>query len=381
MSRTQNDIDFPLAVRKLFAFEHPDEWFAIVAGAMRDVLPCDSVTWAKLEFGGAMHMADARIDRPHDRDSLLTRFRATYKEHPITPKTIQKDTKGKVHFTHDHKLLPELRGTALYREVFRELEITHQARLTILCVNDCLTGLGVNRTLASRPFSEPERKVLEQFNRWVVHSYRLAEAERRLVAMSPVDGGWLGRATVSGGAFRSLDANGEQLILQCFPEYSPSTRRLPEPLRVWLTRQRHRVLNPQNEELPDEVYVNENETGRLTVRWKLGNDVDLSALLLYYRVSPSDRDLIRRLKERSGVALKRSLTDRQAATLFWMTKCESNKGIAAALGTRSSTVDKHCVDMYARMESLLPDVECREKRAHAIRIATQWLGDDTASES
>jgi hypothetical protein len=370
----QRKLDLRAAVRTLYAFSRPEDWFQAAAEALRHVVQLDSVTWARMALNTALPLADARIDLPDfDAQPFLPRFTETYSQHPITRQRILDNPSKSVLFTSDFP--PGLYGTDLHADVLRPMGINIQGRIPLRLSTDTLVGLGVNRITV--PFDETDREALSKFQKWLISSDRLAEAEGRLNADRAR---WAGQIEIDDAGLATFIGPAEKILAHFFPGERPS-HRLPGDLGDWAAEQFRRISDPFGAEPPAEFFPpRENTSGSLFIRWKLKPHSDHSLLLLEYRSVPSDTTLVEHLKERSSSELGRPFSERQAQAFLWLLRGESNKGIAERLGITLRMVRKHVEDVYARLsDRYLQNVSQEEMRTHAALVGRSWLADHEAS--
>lgn len=254
------------------------------------------------------------------------------------------------HRTNDHRVLKisdflsrrRFRRLGLYNEFFRPLGVEHQIALNLATTRPLVVGFGLGRKAPD--FSERERALLDLARPHLVEAYRNADALTRLnraleLTDGPSDGGRAALVPLTtGGRPRGVGA----FARRCFARYFGVARErrgeLPDDLVRWVQRQRTLLRHPDGLGTPPVPLVVRGRDAQLVVRL-LREAGEATTLLLQEEATDLEPARLEPL----------GLTPREAEVLAWIAQGQTNKEVAATLGTSARTIQKHLERIFTKL--------------------------------
>lgn len=323
------------------SLEHPDEFRHAVLPGLRNLVPCDIVTFNELRFEDGRMVAAVSTEDPPGAvfPGAAEVFRRLGAENPLLTRH-QRTRDGRPYKWSDFITRRELHATELYREAYARMGVEYQMAFALPAPLDLVLAYALNR--GRRDFTERDRGLLNLVRGPLVQAYRavhryatlaqqMAALERGLelkgTGIAILERGRtglrIGFASAEAARALGLDAG--------------SGRGLPPgPLRDWLSAAGRR--SPAAAPLPPLLLE---APGRRTI--------------VHYLAArrPGDGDAL--LVESTGGALAvdtlrgAGLTPREAEILQLVALGHSNAAIAEQLVLSPRTVQKHLEHVYEKV--------------------------------
>jgi len=323
----------------IYAPRDIDAFAASLGGALQKLAPADVTLLS--EVNPRRGRAAWVVDPP---DAPIVKYREAFEHHigedPVVA-WFARSSDGRAVKLSDFVTRRQFHRLGVYNEVYRPGRLEPQIAFALATPRPLMLGITVNR--ARLDFSEEDREGLNLLRPHLVHAYRNAETfttiQRDLgLLVRGVEE--LGHALVvvgSDGTIRWQSRRAREWLGEYFawPRRGAS-RRLPEPLRVWLRR----TLGRNDSEAvltPPPPFVIERDAGTLVARL-LGDRTQALIVLEERHAAVSAGDL-RAL----------GLTAREAQVLSWVAQGKTSPEIAQILGLARRTVHHHLEHIYEKL--------------------------------
>jgi len=290
----------------------------------------------------------------------LTIFAQHLQEHPLIT-YVHRTGDGRAMKISDFLTRRQFHNLGLYHEFYRKLDVEHQIAIVLPSPPPVVLGLALNRGRGD--FSERERQLLDLLRPHLVQAHRSAAAVMQLrkeltqlkQGLEESAAGFI--LTDSDGRVRLMTTRARQWVEEyCGRARNAHTRCLPETLQRWVARQ-ETLLNHNDDAPPPRLpLILERAGKRLVVRLFTDPQAGGRTLLLHeeqIQISPQALTPL-------------GLTRREAEVLFWVAQGKTNVEVAAILGMRPRTVQKHLEHIYQKLGV--------ETRTAATRLAMEALG-------
>lgn len=227
----------------------------------------------------------------------------------------------------------ELHGLELYQYVYAPLGVEYQIAVALPAPRPMVLGIALNRMDAD--FTDDEVALLDALRPHLVQAYRnaqLIQAHHR--ALEQVTGA----LEEEGRAFHVVgDPPSAPVARLLGHHYGPMHDDLPEPVWVWMMRERASLESGEPDRLRQPL-VSVHGGRRLTLRFVPGG-TGPDLIWMVERASELDAQPLQRL----------GLSPREAETLWLLTKGKSVGEIATALAISTGTVKKHLEHVYRKL--------------------------------
>jgi len=253
----------------------------------------------------------------------------------------------------------EFRERAAYREYMRHLDVQYQLVIPLYTTSKFNTGVTLCNSISD--FTQRDCELANLIRPHMIEAFRLVLLQERLQSLlvkkaALLEQSGTGRIDVAfDGQILNETPVARQALVKVFPIRQTTSTALPAPIREWLiSRLTPKLDAMQIDQQPPFRWVDAD--GELSVTLlSVQYELQWASLLVNY----SERfDPIKRL-HRDG------LTRREAEVLFRLTKGETNKQIAKALGMRPDTARTHVERIRDKLHV--------ETRTAAAAIAQAWL--------
>jgi DNA-binding CsgD family transcriptional regulator len=244
----------------------------------------------------------------------------------------------------DHMTQARYHETALYREIFRRLDVESQMAFYLPERPPHSVAIALIRD--RHDFTERERLVLNLLRPHLFQAYRNAETMMRLretarhceQAFEATKRGVI--VLDPRGRVRFCSANAREWMRVYFGlQARGSGSSLPEALRGWLRRQQMPNTKGGHIPPPRQPLLAEREGGRLLARLVAGADPGEQVLWLEERPATLSPLPLREL----------GLTGREAEVLLWVTQGKTSPEIGVILSCHTATVNKHMEHIFAKL--------------------------------
>lgn len=326
-----------------------DEFRAAVIPGVRRMVPAEIVSYNEVAGDGDVLAA---ISDPVLPAAFHGAWAAHAHEHPLLRRLLRTHDARPYRFS-DVITHEELAGLGLYRDLYAPLGIEHQIAFALPSGPTLSVAVALMRG-GPDDFTARDVRMLDLARPHLAQAYRNAALRERMAgtfdallrgfddgeAVAVVDDagrmvaasgpaarllGELAADAPGGGAPREAGARGDAVVRPGDP--------LPEQLRAWW-------LAPDEAAVPAPFAAAPGRDGRLVarrLRRSRGTDVDLLVIERLARGVPLD--VLRSL----------GLTERETAVLDGFIRGGSTSSVAAALGVRPRTVDKHAQSVHAKL--------------------------------
>lgn len=294
----------------------------------RTLVACDAVAYNEVSLVG--EPAITRIDPEElggpDADAALMR---NAHEHPLITHYARTGDDGTSRLS-DFLSLRELRGTALYAELFQPMGVTRQVAMALPSTPQVAIAVTVNRS--GRDFDDGDRAVLDAVRPRLAQAFRHAVAVTGvLAAVERLDDGVV--VVDTSGRIAHLSGPAERKLRRWSLHDQGDPARLPDVLVRWLSSVRRAPAGGTGA-----CYEVRSGSAGLEVRWL---------------ASVAGQEVLRLTERRHGLAVEDlralGLTVRQSEVLLALCRGSSNAEIAAELSTTVGTVRKHVEHLFARL--------------------------------
>jgi DNA-binding CsgD family transcriptional regulator len=218
-----------------------------------------------------------------------------------------------------------------------------QAGLGIRAVPGVAHGICLTRCRDRKDFTERDRLLLNLLRPHLVQAFQTvytitdlrSQLAARDLAVETLHYGLVG-LTVPGAIRWSTKVGRRLLEHYCVPSLRRPDR-LPDWIAAWVKEQRRQLADPKRIPAPLAPLSIPHNGRALELRFI--EDADGGLLFLHERVTELS----------AAVLLPLGLTRREAEVLTWLASGKTNHEIAAILGVRARTIDKHLENIYAKL--------------------------------
>jgi DNA-binding CsgD family transcriptional regulator len=244
----------------------------------------------------------------------------------------------------------------IYQDFYRKLGIE---RMVSLSFPDGASGDQLALVFARdrTDFSDEEMEVVNLLRPHFLQAHRNAIAFSRLEQANEAfqSSSRCMIVRCHGGSIRFASPRASRLLAIYFAEKSGCDRSLPDELNSWARRCMELSATMRSIPVPCEPFIKNGINGKLIVRFLPGPGKDYALIIEEHPVATGGERLV-----------ELGLSERQAEVLHWIARGKTNAEIAAILGVRSRTIDKHVEHIFDRLGV--------ETRMAAGAIAWKTLG-------
>jgi DNA-binding CsgD family transcriptional regulator len=321
------------AVHTVSTIDDPDDFGAVVLDALDGLIPSDLSSYNEVDPIAGRAVIVGRPDVVITADQVADWERWS-PQHPVLMH-VSRTGDGSARRLSDFVTPDELHRLELYTYVYAPLGVEYQLSVALPAPSPLVLGIALNR--CREDFTGDEVRVLDAMRPHLVQAYRRAQlmreqraALRRLAGALSEDGRAL---HVMGLPF---DGPAATLAERHFGPVVDGA--LPAQLGAWVEAEQRAFASGSLDRLRQPL-TSVHGGRRLTVRFLPERDGEPDVLAFDERVAEHDAVPLRRL----------GLSEREAQTLWWLTKGATTQGIATELGLSVGTVKKHLEHVYRKL--------------------------------
>lgn len=328
-------------VSELAAFEHPEDFREGVLPGLRELVPCDVITYNEVEFdAGRMIAAD---DPPGSMSPRAPELFVQFgHQNPIVSR-YQQTRDGRPVKWSDFITRRDLHATDLYREIYAPMGVEFQMAFCLPAPAELVIGLALNR--GTRDFGERDRRLLNLIRAPMIQAYRMVE--RYAAAVSRLEA--LERGLERGGAgVIVLERGGAGLA----PGFVSSQAATILGLETAASGESTRLPNQISDWLSGLASGSGDATAFAPLIFTSAEGVQVTLRFLPARgTREADVVLVEPTVEPLSIATLRAagLTPREAEVLRLVAFGKTDHAIATALGVSPRTIHKHLQNVYDKL--------------------------------
>lgn len=313
----------------LAGFEHPEDFRTGILPGLREIVPCDLVTYNEVEFeAGRMIAAE---DPPGSMIPEAPEIFVRYgHQNPIAAR-YRRTRDGRAYKWSDFIDRRALHATDLYRDLYRRMGVEHQMAICLPAPPSVVIGIAFNR--GRRDFDERDRMLLNLTRSSLIRAYRTVERYAAVsAALRSAERGLDHR----GATVLVLEGRGEGSRVTSVIGYSDGMidgAALPAQVQRWLAAAAGNADTPP--------LLHQASSGeRLLLRFLPSRHAREPDSIL---VEPATESLTLAGLKAAGLTL------RQAEVMRLVAFGRGNQEIARALAISPRTVAKHLQHAYDRL--------------------------------
>ena len=311
------------------------EFRAAVIPGVRRVVPAEIVSYNEVVHGG--HVLSA-ISEPELPQALRSAWAEHAHEHPLL-RRLERTLDTRPYRFSDVLSTEELHSLALYRHLYEPLGIVHQIAFSLPSGPSLAVALALSRT-TDDDFTQRDVRLLDLARPHLAQAYRNAALQERTAGAVEAllrgfdDGGEAVAVVDTAGRMVAISRPARPRLAEIAGAPVLVGDRLPVSLRRWWD------TPGTASAAPPPLALGHGEGGRVVVRrLRDTRDLGYDLLVLERHARSVSREVLRGL----------GLTEREVSVLDGFLRGGSTASVAAALGVRPRTVDKHAQSVHAKL--------------------------------
>lgn len=324
------------AIGEIYTARDHNTFFTTLFTVIESLIPAEYSSCSEISLNPTcfLKINASSLDHLEVTNKHQPALNAHIHEHPLTPHFMSET----VFKTTDYTSIHSFKGTAVYNEYYRHLDVEAQMGLSIPVSPHYIALLGMNRH--KNDFTERDRLLLTLLRPHLIGALRSAlefeqaNRERQLLRTGTEVQGQGIVLCAADGTISCLSPFAGELLAKYFEETTAVGTCLPGDVRHWCNRD---TEPPHQKERT--LFLAEKDGARLAIR-QLHDLVTGERILLMTESKPADQ--FRKLQEHG-------LSRREAEVLLWLARGKTNPEIAMILGMGKRTVEKHLEHVFIKL--------------------------------